>query len=333
MKRFIYLVLPLSFMFACSPNKSSAPQPVVVDDLMDQAWENYRKFNFLQALSLFGEVIEGDATNAEAFYGYALTMLQLSRYADANAYASIAVSIIEPQWSKGDYVRKIISLPDPDCKTLVVSVDTIVDTLTADSTFLLSGYFSYKVPKRNLIAIHALKINGINYFEFMGIDDSTIYGRFIGIQYYTGAIPDPNCVLFKGNDTLEIAYEYVPVSTIDSLGWNALAVALASSYFAENYDVSTKFAVLSLNLEAQGNPMKPRIVHKFTKDEVVYQAMRLFYDSENFLMLTYLINKYYDSGFPYAGWTITNLNDVMWVDENVNSIRSKYYEILTANAP
>jgi len=340
---FALIALSSLYLGACGASKTPAEAPVTLEDYLVEGWDAYSKFDFVTAKSAFKRVIDADAQNTEAYLGYMLSNLSLGDYAQATSYSSIALFIVDPTWTRVKTGSVVLTqdIIDSICTTRVVSMDSTVVDMIIDSTvtppettyiyeYKYYGRYVLKLADGNLIYWGRLSARGNKAsYTIVATDGEYIMGDFLGANWDYREADTLTCTMFHPGDTLEYSYDYTSNVEIDSLGLDVMVSSAAANLFSEEYRQAMKVANATFRKTVSATPIADRIPVRYTFDDLKYLVLKTYFAMENYYMLTMAINRYFDPAFPYSGWSFSNLDDLEYVDENIDLIKNKYYELLT----
>ncbi|GEM_PF-2764939 len=340
---FVLIVLSSMYLGACGASKTPAEPPVALEDYLNEGWQAYRTFDFIGAKAAFKKVMDANSNSIEAYFGYMLSNISLGDYNQATSYSSIALFLVDPSWTrvKTGLLELNQSIIDTICSTIVTSVDTdtvdvIIDsTVTPPETTYVLGYrlygrYALKIADGNMINWGRVRVYGNKAsLTVFAADGEYIVGNFLGADWDYPEADTLRCALLHPWDTLEYAYDYTISSQIDSLGLSVMITSAAANMYAEEYVQTMKIANAAFLKDVASDAMPQRIPVRMGLEDLKYVLLRNYFNMGNYYLLTLTINRYFDPAFPYSGWSLSNLDDVNYVDEHIDEIKAKYYELLT----
>ncbi len=344
---FATIALLSVYLGACGVAKTPAEPPVALEDYLIEGWQAYSTFDFVGAKTAFKKVMDANSNNVEAYFGYMLSNISLGDYNQATSYSSIALFLVDQSWTrvKTGLLELNQDIIDTICSTIVTTVDTdtvdvIIDTTVTppETTYVLGyklyGRYALKIADGNMINWGRVKVYGNKAsLTVFAADGEYIVGDFLGADWDYPEADTLGCALLHPWDTLEYSYDYTVPSEIDSLGLNIMVTSAAANMFAEEYVQAMKISNAAFLKSVASNALPERIPVRYGFDDLKYVLLKTYFNMGNYYLLTLAINRYFDPAFPYSGWTLSNLDDVNYVDEHMDEIKAKYYELLTgANA-
>lgn len=340
MKRLLYAAVA-AILWGCGAESTPSEPLVTVDDYLISGWKNFSTFRFNEARNDFSRVIDIDAKNIEAYYGYVLSAINLGDYNNASLYANISAFLVDPGWVKGITESRIATDIDvtQNCSTMVYSVDSalsmVVDT-TVDPPetsyvyiYYLSGVFKYKVRDGGIINWNRMSVTNVNSIAITASDGEYLYGHFQGSEWDYRDADTLRCSLLRVGDTINITYEYTTTTPLDSFGWNIMLAGAAANYYAENLYQTMKLLNTLQYKPVSGSNIPDRVALRFTSDDVHLLMLMNYFKMKNWALLINTIRTFYDSTFPSADWSLGNLEDFFYADSIADIVTAKYYELLT----
>ena len=340
MKRFLYSLLIVS-LWGCGATSTPSEPPVSVEDYLSNGWRNFSTFRFNDARLDFSRVIDIDARNIEAYYGYVLSSMNLGDYNNASLYANISAFLVDPTWVRGISESRVIDSVDvaQSCSTMVYNVDSalsmIVDT-TVDPPetsyvyfYYISGVFKYKVRDGGIINWNRMSASNVSSIFVTASDGEYLYGHFQGSKWDYREADTLRCSLFRIGDTVNITYEYTTATPIDSFGWNIMLAGAAANYYSENLNQAMKLLNSIQYKPVSSSNIPDRVPLRFTSDDLHMLMLMNYFKLKNWALLINTIKTYYDPNFPTPEWSLGNLEDFFYADSIANIVTAKYYELLT----
>jgi len=309
------LILVSFLILGCSAKKTPSETPITYDDIMNEAWKSYSNFEFSEARNLFSQALSINSRDREAYYGNALSSASLSLYQEAFSLSSSGIFAQgEPPLSK--VVKEIILNNMPDT-ALILS-----EKVGNDSIYF--GYYYIQISDTPILEVSSIFLNN-SLKSIYGFDRNKIIVPFTHVLDQFGDIKQSD--LPKANDTIIYAVSKPTVKNIDSLLWNVIILSSGIGYLSDNLSQAMVYGYLAYFTNPE-NPLKPRIVKKFEKDDNNFNLARILYELELYYNLTNLLHDVYPN-WPYNNWGDNIKDDIKWVYNNQNQIKSKFYEYLS----